>query len=170
MTRVMPSVYARRELQAVVVSVKALPRDVRRAVSQGTRETMNPVWRGVVANHARTPQQRAVLAKGARIAAGNPPRAVAGSSMRPLSGGLRPGEDTRAFEMGARNPNRRGTWVRRSPSGASHQVRGYPDRPLPRHHRGGHVIYPAFKELAPRLTSLWVQTVIRKTYDALERR
>lgn len=166
----MPSVYARRELQAVVVSMKALPRDVRSAVNKGTRETMNPVWRDLVARKARTPQDRAVLVKGARIAAGNPPRAIAASSRRPLAGGLRPADNAAAFEGGARNPNKRGRWSRRTPSGGTTTVQGWPDRQLPRHHRGGRVVYPAFRELAPRLVSLWVQTVMRKTYDALERR
>ncbi|MFD5334108.1 hypothetical protein ACFWH7_19600 [Cellulosimicrobium cellulans] len=170
MTRLMPSVYARRELRAVVVSVKALPREVRRAISQGTRDTMNPVWRNLVTSKARTPLEKAALAKGARIAAGNPPKAIAASSVRPLAGGLRPANAAAVLEAGSKRRDQRGTWPRRSPEGGSHLVHGWPNRQLVVYRRGGYVVFPAFRELGPRLTQLWVQTVMRKTYDALERR
>lgn len=170
MARIMPSVFASRELQAVVVSVKALPRDVRRDLSRRTRETMNPVWRDLVSRRAVTEQDRVILAKGARIAAGNPPKAIAASSTRPLSGGLRPADRWSSFAYGTRRPNRRATWRRRSADGTWHDVTGYPERQLPNYRRAGYVIRPAFRELAPRLISLWVQSLMRAVYDAIERR
>lgn len=170
MARLMPSVYASRELQAVVVSVKALNRDVRRDLANRTRQTMNPVWRDLINRRAVTPQDRAILAKGARIAAGNPPKAIAASSRRALPGGLVPADDWSSFEAGTRRPNRRATWRRRSPEGTLHDVRGFPERQLPNYRRGGYVVFPAFKELAERLVSLWVQSLMKSVYDAVERR
>jgi len=168
----MPSVHVSRELQAVVASVKALPPVVRRIVRNDTRAVMQPEWRAVVARHARTNQERAVLAGGGRMAGvvikgTNPPVLVAASSTRRLRGGLVPAEDAAAFSAGTRRPDLRGTWDRRSPEGTVHEVHGWPNRQLQDFRRGGYVIYPAFRELAPRVMSYWTQSLMRAVADAL---
>jgi prophage tail gpP-like protein len=168
----MPSVFASRELQAVVASVKALPPVVRRIVRSDTRAVMQPEWRAAVARNARTDQERAVLAGGASMAGvvikgTNPPVLVAASSRRRLRGGLVPAEDAAAFAAGTRRANERRTWRRRSPEGTTHTVQGWPNRQLQDFRRGGYVIYPAFRELAPRVVSYWTQSLMRAVADAL---
>lgn len=167
--RMMPSVYARRELRAAVAAMKLMRREVKNDVNRGTRQTMNPVWRAEVSSRASTTQQQKVLARGARIKAGNPPRAVAGTSRRPLPGGLVPAEDALVFEVGSKRRDRKVTFTRRSPKGTTHQVTRR-NRQLPAYRATGRVVFPAFQNVAPRMVSLWVQTIVRKTYDALERR
>lgn len=170
MARVMASVYASRELQAAVLSMKAVPAEIRRRIARNTREVMNPEWRDLVSRNARTTQERLILARGARIGGTNPPRAIAASSTRRLSGGLVPAESYTSFEAGTRRPNRRATWRRRSPEGTPHDVHGWPERQLPDYRKGGFVVYPAFREIAPRFVSLWVQTIIWTVYDKIEGR
>lgn len=134
-----------RELRAVAYAMKLVDRNARSAINKGTRATMNPVWRGAVDAQARTPQDRAVLNKGVRIAAGNPPQAVAATSTRKLSGGLIPARQWAGVEFGS----------------ATHHG-------LPAKAPKGRVVYPAFRKFAPRLVSMWVQTVVREIALAAE--
>lgn len=171
----MPSAAAVRELHAVVVSMKALPAKLRATVRTDTRTTMGPVWKQLVTGNARTTQERAVLAggtsgAGVRIAGTNPPVLVAASSRRARSGGLVPADDYSSVELGTRRPNLRATWSRTSPEGTRHQVRGWPERQLQNYRKGGYVVFPAVREIAPRIVKFWTASIVRHVYDALERR
>jgi len=155
-------------LKGVVLALKVIEKPVRAEISKETRGTLNPVWRDAVASHARTRMDAAVFGKGARIAAGNPARAVAASSRRALSGGFTPDRDGRALEFGV-DRNKESTYSRRSRNG-THQVTRHTRRGLPARNRRGRVVYPAFAEFGPRLTSMWVQIVVRNIHKALEER
>lgn len=155
-------------LRAVVLALKAARRDVRNDIAKATRQTMSPVWRDAVAKRARTDIDRKVIAQGARIVAGNPPVAVAAQSRRRLAGGLVPTERWHAVEFGA-NREEVTTYDRRSPRGTVHDVTRHTQRQLPPRYRKGRVAYPALKEVVPRLASLWVQIVVRKFNEAVEK-
>ena len=155
------------ELKAVVLALKAADRDLRSDINRATRETLNPVWRGLVETHATYKRDHAILAKGARIKAGNPPVAVAASSRRKLRGGLIPANQWHAVEFGANRDETR-TYQRRSPKGTVHKVTRHTRRQLPPRYRKGTTVYPAFAEFAPRAVSLWVQLIIRKYNEAAE--
>lgn len=155
-------------LRATVLVMRELERPIVNEINRQTRGTLNPLWRGLVENHATSRRDFGVLAKGARIKPGNPPVAQAGSSRRRLRGGLIPADSWHAFEFGAdRNAVR--TYDRRSPGGGTHTVRRHTRRQLPPRIRAGRVVMPAFAEFAPRAVSLWVQTVVRTVMDRLER-
>lgn len=156
-----------RELQAAVLAFKAADRDLRKRINAATRQTMNPVWRAELAERARTPLDRAVIVKGARIAAGNPPVAVAATSTRALRGGLVPAAAWPGVELGARR-DRTTTYSRRSPSGGTHRVTRHTRRQLPARRAGGRIALPAMQEMGPRLASLWVQLIVRVYRDAAE--
>jgi hypothetical protein len=156
-----------REAQAAVLAFKAADRDLRKRINTATRETMNPVWRSLVDEHASSPIDKRVLAKGARVAAGNPPTAIAASSRRPLSGGFIPADDWPGREFGA-NRNATTTYTRRSPAGTTHQVTRHTRRQLPARNPSGRVVYAAVRKIAPRLASLWVQLIVRTYYDAAD--
>jgi hypothetical protein len=106
---------------------------------------MNPVWRSLVDEHASSPIDKRVLAKGARVAAGNPPTAIAASSRRPLSGGFIPADDWPGREFGA-NRNATTTYTRRSPAGTTHQVTRHTRRQLPARNPSGRVVYAAVRQ------------------------
>lgn len=156
-------------LKAAVLVMRQIDAPTKREIGARTRTTMNPVWRGLVAERAqRFTRDRKVLDVGVRIAAGNPPAAVAAGSRRRLSGGLLPADQWRAFEFGSRG-DRIAEYRRRSPKGNIHRVRRNVTKQLPPTYRKGRIVYPAFAELAPRFVSLWVQTIVRTMLDALEK-
>lgn len=155
-------------LRAVVLALRQARREVRNDISKATRQTMSPVWRDAVTGNARTAQDRRVIAQGARIAAGNPPAAVAASSRRRLPGGLVPADSWHTVEFGA-DRDKVTTYKRRSPSGGTHEVTRHTARQLPPRYRKGRVAYPALREVVPRLASLWVQIIVRKFNEAVEK-
>lgn len=156
-----------RELQAVVLAMKAADRDLKRDINKATRDTMNPVWKSLVQANATRRLDGAVLTPGTRIAGGNPPAAVAANSRRTMRGGMVPAAWWHAVEFGA-NRNKVTTYTRRSPKGKTHKVTRHTARQLPQRTRGGRVIHPAFAELNPRMASLWAQIVVKKYLDAAD--
>ena len=108
--------------------------------------------------------------KGARIAAGNPSTAVAASSKRAVThegGGLVPDRDGRGWEFGAVDRGAYSTYARRGP-GKTADVKRRTRRGMPAATRRGRVVYPAWSDTAPRLVSLWVQTIVKTIHEAYE--
>lgn len=168
MIQVAPDVWTRRELRAAVLAMKGMDRDLKRKINADTRATFNPVWREAVTSRAHTRVQDRVIARGARIAAGNPPVAIAGSSTARMRGGLRPAEHALSFEFGVKDRGRVTTFSRTSPRGVTHQVRRRSSRQMPAHNARGSVAMPAFREVAARILSRWVQTIMHDIHQAIE--
>lgn len=164
----MLSVHGSDALRAAVLALKLARREIRNEIARATRSEISPVWRDAVAAHARTPLERAVIAKGARIAAGNPPAAVAASSSRKLKGGLVPSAQFYAIEFGA-NTEKVTRYARTSPKGRRHTVTRATARQLPQRRRTGRVAYRALEDVAPRIASLWVSLIVRKFNEAVEK-
>lgn len=164
----MLSVRGSRELRAAVLAMKTARRDVRNDINRATRQVMNPVWRQLVAERAFYALDDAVLNTGVRVAPGNPPQLIAAGSRRRLPGGLVPADTWYAVEFGA-DQDTVTTYSRRSKRGGTHQVRRHTSRQLPSRTQHGHVVFPAVRELAPRLASLWVQLIVRKFSEAVEK-
>lgn len=162
----MIQVTGQRELAAVVLALKVVDRELAKDIRQATVRTIGPVWKNEVASHARTTQDRAVLVRGAAVRGGNPPVAVAGGSARRMRGGARPNELASPLEFGVKNRQARTRYLTHSRKGKAYPVTRRTQRQLPPRFPGGRVVFPAFKEVAPRATSLWVQLVVRKVYDA----
>lgn len=156
----------RRELPAAVLAFKAADRDLKNRLNRATRETMNPVWRSMVELNATTRMETRVIARGARILAGNPPTAVAATSSRPLSGGLVPGDQWAPVEFGAA-PRKR-TYQRRSPKGRTNSVTRTINTGFRGRRTSGYVAMEAFREIGPRMVSLWVQLIVKTYHDAAE--
>lgn len=161
---VAPSATSSRTFRAVALALKLLPREVRNDINRTTRAETNPMWREAVNARAVTPTDKKVLAKGARVAPGNPLTLIAASSRRPLSGGLVPDAQGRVFEFGTADREKVTEYDRRG-----HKVRRHTRRQLPRYTDKGRVIYQAAADIAPRITSLWVQIIVRRTYEAHEK-
>jgi hypothetical protein len=174
----MLSIRTARPLQAVVLALKLADRDLRKRINDATRETLNPVWRRAVDERMQDRVDQRVFGTGTRIAAGNPPAAVAGSSRRRLPGGLVPLENWRAWEFGAVGRDTsfteypRAAYTRHQ-GGQAVQVRAGRVRrrtlaQVPSRASSGRVLYPAFAELAPRVAALWAQIVVQQYAQALE--
>ena len=156
-----------RATQAAVLALKAADRDLRKRINTATRQTMSPVWRSLVEQNAGTRLESRVIARGARIAAGNPPTAIAASSARALSGGLVPAHQWAAVELGMAPRTR--TYTRTSPKGRSHSVSRRIGTAFRARRTSGYVALPAFAEIGPRMVSLWVQLIVKTYHDAAEK-
>lgn len=159
-----------RELQAVILAMKRLGRDLKKDINAATREEMNPVWRSEIEKRS-SGVGMAMLSKGAGIGAGNPPKAKAATSTRGLgqSKRLKPSEHWAGYEFGA-DREAYSRYTRKSKNGGTHTVERRTMRHLPRRKKTGHTVFPALQATAPRMVSLWVQIVIRKTHEAFESR
>lgn len=156
-------------LKAAVLAMKSADRDLKKDINNATRQVMGPVWVQEVNAHAKTNLDRLIIAKGARIKAGNPPVAVAASSTKKLSNGLTPATTWAPFEFGGYY-QRVTRYSRKSPRGKSHKVTRHTSHQLPRRNTAGRVAYQAFAEIAPRAVSLWTQLVVKKYYQSFEGR
>lgn len=158
------------ELRGAVLALKATDRTIRSAIGKATRAELGTIWKQEVAGRVQGMPaiDQAVLGRGVRVKAGNPSTLIAAASTRPLSGGLVPDRDYAGFEFGTANRDQYSTYSRRSPKGTVHQVKRRTTRHLPGRRREGRAIWPAFAETGPRLTSLWVQIIVREIYEALE--
>lgn len=167
--RVAPPVEALAELKAITLALKVLPNDVKKDINKQTREALNPMWKtGVSANAGMSGIDHAVFGKGSRVKAGNPTKLIAGSSRKALSGGLIPNKEAAAFEFGSPQRHRYTTYKRRSPKGNVHSVTRRTMRQLPPPSRKGRIVYHTWGEIDQRVVSLYVQTVMRRVYEAFE--
>ena len=159
-----PSAKASKELAAVALGLKLLDKDIKRDISRSIRETLNPIWKEEIASRMVTKMDRLMFA-GARIAPGNPARAMVGTSRRALSpGGLTPTEGVRAYEFGAPT---RATWEK-TYDRDGHQVTRHTKRQIPKAVKLGRVAYPAWSKTGPRMVALWVQIIVRLIHEKLE--
>ena len=165
----MLSVKGNNTLKALVLAFKAADRDIRNTINRETRAKMSPVWKSMVELHATYAVDAAVIAKGAKIQAGNPPVATAATSKRALRGGLVPADTWQPIEFGAVAREKLTTYDRTSPKGTPHKVTRHTARQLPRRADKGRVAYPAFAAVAPRLAALWAQIVVKTYMDAADR-
>lgn len=165
------SVRDHRELRATVIAFSRLPSTIRTEINRATRSQVNPIWQGEIAAHSRTSMDALVLAKGARVKAGNPPVLQAATSTRAIGRDrrLKPAEQWAPYEFGA-NKNKVTTYDRKTQHGRQAKVTRHTTRQLPTRIRQGRVVYPAAKAAIPRIASLWVQTVVRCVHEAAERK
>ena len=159
------------ELQAVTLAIKAANKNIRGEISKRTREELNPIWKGAIADHlsGRSAMTTRLLT-GVRVAAGNPASAKAAQSKRALgkSKRLTPAQDFYIAEFGV-NPKKVTTYSRKNrKTGGSHKVTRHVNVGKPSRIKNGRVVYPAFAEVAPRMVSLWVQTVVKVYAEAAE--
>ncbi|AYN57559.1 hypothetical protein QEX66_gp11 [Arthrobacter phage Corgi] len=166
-----PSAKSVDELRAAAIGLRLLPRNIRNDLNKNRRAVLNPMWKEAVNARAVTTLDKLVLAKGARVAPGNPATAMAATSKRPLSGGLVPDNRDQAVAIEFGTPERQAveTYTRKSrKSGKQHKVTRHTKRQLPVIQRKGRVIYAAWRDIAPRIISLDAQTIARRIYEAFE--
>lgn len=160
-----------RAIRAAGLALKLVERDVRNAIRRSMRATMAPVWQSAVEERLGTRLDTAVLGSGVRVTPGNPPVLIAAGSRRPIRRGTRglvPADDYHALEFGVL-PAKPTTYRRvNRKAGGTHTVTRNVRAGLPPRTPGGRVVYPAAAELAPRLAALFVQTVVRGIYEAVE--
>lgn len=163
-----------RALQAAILSIRAAPAEVRKRVRQTSRASLEPDFKKRVterASESNVPRLSiAVVARSAGITMSDQNvRMKAGSSTRRLKGGLSPAIYSPAVEFGS-SRNTTTKYSRRSRKGKTHTVTRNATRQMPYRRQRGWAFYPTVEQMTPRYASLWVQTAIRTTADALEGR
>lgn len=155
-------------LEAVVLGLKLLDREVRNRVNRATRAELKPIWQQELARHSKGDTfTTRIIGKGL-VQGGNPPVMKAATSRRPLRpGGVVPDRDYFLAEFGAYS-TLYSTYQRRSQNGGTHTVKRRTMLGLPKTVRSGRVAYPAASGVAPRMASLWVQIFVRTVYEAIE--
>ena len=142
--------------------MRGLDAEVREQIRKQTKLVAEPVWQEEVRAQVTDRMQTRVLSDSARVSTsdqnvmlrsggvgktGNTPNSV-------LAAGVEFGADRNSTST-VRGNN--GTYKR-------HARRQFK---LPR--RRGYVVYPAARNIIPRLASLWVQTTVRTIHEALEK-
>lgn len=168
------SVHGSRELQAIIAGARAMPREIRKEMRGRTKAMIDPEWRRAVAEQVsghHTPRLASrVLGNTARAQVSDQNVMLRSAHIgRRLSGGLLPSTHYYAVEFGA-SPDGPTTYEATSRKGKKYQVTRATTRQLPPRNRKGYVVYPAAREVIPRLASLWIQTVVRTVHEQLERR
>lgn len=158
------------ELRAAAIALKRVDRSLRSDINAAMRQQGNAIWRGEVEGRRVNALDGAILTKGARVAAGNPPVAIAASSKRPIGRSRRlvPDESWQAWEFGTDGRDFTKEYDRRSPNGTVHTVRRRTARQMPARAPKGRVLYPAVRDSAPRLAALFVKLVVSKVMDAID--
>lgn len=161
------SVWESRELQAAILGLKRADRSIQREVSKHTRQVVLPEWRKAVAEQAQTRLEHRVLVDTARAKVSAQNVTLTSATVgRKLRGGLNPKTDYAAAEWGG-NPNKV-TFESTSRRGKRFKVTRNTHAQLRAHVRKGRVVYPAAREIIPRIASLWVQTIVRTFHEAIE--
>lgn len=163
---VQPSAKSLAEFRGAALALKAVAKEIRNDINRTTRAEGSTWWKEAIEQRATTRMDKLVLAKGARIQPGNPARAIAASSRRPLADGLVPDTDARAWEFGTTEPEHQDTYKRKDGASVTRHVK----RQLPRATNQGRVVYPAWADTGPRLVAMWVQVIVRKIHESLEQK
>lgn len=156
----MLSVQGSKALQAAVLGMKGARRDIKSEINKRTRTVLTPVWKYEVEQRARTALDRRVIGSGVRVKAGNPPAALAAQSKRRLPGGMVPVEQWAGLEFGS-NRGKVTTYTRRTRKSGRVSVTRHTARQMPARSPKGRVAYRALRDVAPRMASLWVQTIVQ---------
>lgn len=166
------SIFSSKELQAVLLAMRSLDKELAKQLRQQTKAVVGPEWTKAVRENAHTRLEQRVLADTARVAVSNQNVMLKSASVgRKLKGGLLPKETAYAVEFGADPfmPGQGRSYTSTSVKGKRFTVNNRNTvAQLRARKKKGYVVYPAAAEVIPRLASLWVQTVMRGVYQAFE--
>lgn len=152
-----------RELQAAVLAIASVGRELRSQLRRHTKRVIEPEWRKGLEKRASSRLDRKVLVKTARVQ-------VRDTNVVLRSGAVGKLKDiTRPVEFGG-DRNQIKTYSTRSPKGTRYKVTRHNARQLGWRRKGGRVVWPTAEDLIPRAVALWVQTTVRTFHEALERR
>lgn len=164
------SVYSSKELQAIIVAMKALDRDTAKQIRAQTKKVVAPAWQKAVAENAASRLESRVLVNTARVRVTDQNVTLTSATIgRKLSGGLLPSRDYFAAEFGA-DQSKKTTYQATSKKGKRYSVTRRTTQQLRPRKQSGYVVYPAIAEIIPRIAALWTQTTVRGLHEAFEKR
>ncbi|MBN9612565.1 MAG: hypothetical protein J0H64_03730 [Actinobacteria bacterium] len=152
-----------RELQAAVLAVASVGKEIQSELRSRTKAMVEPEWQKGLAERAQSRMDHAVLVRSARTTVRNTNvvlRSGAVGKLKKLTG---------PTEFGG-NREKVKTYTGRSPKGKRYTIKRHTARQVPPRYREGRVVYPTAKNMIPRLAALWVQTIIKTFYEQLGRK
>jgi hypothetical protein len=149
------------ELQAAVLTLKTIERDLVRDINKNARQTVGPVWGAALASKASSRMDQRGLVPGARVAVGaRKVTAQAATSRRKLSGGLIPAVDYGGLEWGANARVR--TVHARSRKGKQYSYKRTSNKQFRPWSKKGHVAMRAAGDIGPAIVSSWLSVIVEK--------
>ena len=149
------------ELQAAVLTMRSIERQLASDINKTARQRVSPVWAQALASKASSKVDQRGLVPGARVAVGDRKvTAQAATSRRALSGGLVPASDYGPLEWGA-HPHLQ-TVHARSRKGKAYSYRRFSNRQFRAWSKKGHVAMRAAGDLGPTIVSSWLQVIVEK--------
>jgi hypothetical protein len=166
------SVQGSKQLQAIVLALKTVDKELRPEMYRRTREKILPDWRGGIAEKINARPyanlHAALLLKGTRVGVGTQGVEVhAATNSKPVRAGstLTPQENWQAAEFGTK-PRPFTIQGRRGETQYAYQRRimtGF----LP-NNRKGKFAFKTGKEIVSRSVAMWVQTTVQVISEAVE--
>jgi len=137
-------------------------------IQEAEQKVVQEAWQQELAAPGGSKVQRAVVLSGSQLVAVSGTSVVAstGSGTTPLSGGLVPAAQSRAFEFGALDPQGHIGNVRASSRAQAYQR--HTQRQMPTRSQTGWLAYPAAARLGKRLAQLLQATIVKFTHDAID--
>lgn len=151
-------------LRTVTLAFRGLEAEVRKQITSHTKRVADPVWKEETRGRALSRLQQRVLAGTARVGVSGLDMTLRAGGGSRLSSGTPTGVLARATEFGAHSAKQ---WPVRNRKGTEFDRRMGSRFQLPR--RGGSVVFPAAREVIPRMASLIVQTTIRTVHEVREK-
>lgn len=158
------SVLVSTELQTLVSAVQGMDEDVRGRIRKHTTIVVEPVWKERVRGQVKDRLQTRVLSDTAGVAVSDLNVVLKSGGIGTMANGTPKSALVKGVEFGA---DRKSTKELVSKTGKRFKRRTKAQFHLPRSR--GYVVYPAAREIIPRIASLWIQTTIRTAYETFEK-
>jgi len=158
-----------RGIQAVVLSLSQANREVRKLVRQQSQAVIGPEFQKAMNEGASDLMESKGLALTTKTTLSDRNVTLGtGTKKGPgFSGGFDPRINARVLEFGAKRDAVK-TYRSHRKGGKTFNVTRHTQRQFKPNKRAGYVFYPAIAQMAPRILSLWTQTVVRTFHDAME--
>lgn len=157
------SVLVSKELMTLTQALRGMEPEMRAQIRKHTRPVAEPVWQEAVRGNVTDRLQTRVLSDTARVSVSDQNVMLKSASMGKVHG-VPASVLSRGAEFGA-DPDK---VIKTSRKGKPYTRRRGRQFKLPRSR--GYVVYPAAREVIPRIASLWIQTAIRTMHEVLEQK
>lgn len=151
-----------RELQAMLLALRGMDKELRSQITRATRQMVEPAWREELRASGPNELQAATLVETARVSVSANSLTLKAGTVGRLRHGTRASEMARPVEFGA-DPRLK-TRYRREGHAVTRRTR-VGVGPI---RAKGKVVYPALGRFVPRAASLMVQTTVRLMHEAFE--
>jgi hypothetical protein len=158
------SVLASEDLQILSQALRGLDRELAAQIRAQTRKMAEPEWQEAVRGNVTNRLQTRVLSDSARAAVSDQNVMLRSGGIGKMSDGTPKASLALGAEFGA-NPDAQSTVVNRY--GTRYQRHTHKQFRPPRSR--GYVVWPAARNIIPRIASLWVQTAVRTIHEQFEK-